>query len=125
VLQAIIDISEGKSTEPVIDALHLQIESLQDDLGNNVEALNWFNLSRPASSAPLTPPPSVLRPILLPGESIHYNFNPLYNDFLHDRRAHLSSTIMLRLSYLPHHIVLRNKFGSFFAFPICQAQSPG
>ena len=67
VLEAIFDISEGKSFEPVIDALHIQIESLQKDLVNDNEALNWFNLSKPAFSAPLTPPPSVFCPTPLAG----------------------------------------------------------
>jgi hypothetical protein len=81
VLQAISDISEGKSTEPVIDALYLKIESLHDDLGNDDEALKWFNLYRPAFSAPLTPPPSDLRPTPLGGQSIHYDLNCLSMTF--------------------------------------------
>ena len=54
-LQALFDISEGKSTEPVIDALYVHIKSLEKDLGNDDEALNWFNLSGQTFSAPLTP----------------------------------------------------------------------
>ena len=45
ILHAIIAISEGESSETVIDALHLQILLLEKDLDNNDEALNWFDLS--------------------------------------------------------------------------------
>jgi hypothetical protein len=124
VLKAVFDISKGKSSEPVIDALFFQIESLQNDLFNDDEALNWFKLSKPAFSPPLTPPPSDFRPNPLAGQCIHSNYNSLSNDFPHDRRAHLSSTIMLQLSCLPHHIILHIKFACFFAFPVCQSQRP-
>jgi hypothetical protein len=123
VLQAIFDILEGKSSEQVIDGVHFQMGLLQKDLENDDEALNWFNLSRPAISAPLTPPQSDFRPIPLAGQCIQYNYNALSND-LCDRRAHLSPTIMLQLSCLPRHITLRIKFGCFFAFPVCQTQRP-
>lgn len=105
-LQAIFDISEGKSSELVIDGVHFQMESLQKDLENDEEALNWFNLSRPAFSAPLTPPQSDFRPIPLAGQCIQSNYNPLSNGVLYDRRACLSPTIMLQLSCLPRHITL-------------------
>lgn len=124
VLQAIFDISEGKSSEPVIDGVHFQMESLQKDLENDDEALNWFNLSRPAFSAPLTPPQSDFRPIPLAGQCIQSNYNSLSNDFLCNRRARLSPTIKLQLSCLPQHITLHIKLGCFFAFTICQAQRP-
>jgi hypothetical protein len=124
VLQAIFDISEGMSTEPVIDALFLKIESLQDDLGKDDEALKWFDLYRPAFSTPLTPPPSELRPTPLAGQSIHYDFNHLSNDFPYDRRTRLSSTVMSQLSCLTHHITIRIMLGFFFTFTSGQAQRP-
>lgn len=64
-LGAIFDILEGKSSEPVIDALYLRIELLQKDLENDDDAMNWFNLLGPALPAPLTPP---LRPTPLAGQ---------------------------------------------------------
>ena len=64
-LEAICDICSGKVTETVVNALYLRIELLENDLRNDQEALNWFDVSTPAFSAPLTPP---LRPTLLPGQ---------------------------------------------------------
>lgn len=58
VLQAIVGVLEGRSLEEALDAVYSQIQSLEDDLNEDEEALNWFNLSEPATSAPLTPPPS-------------------------------------------------------------------
>jgi hypothetical protein len=52
VLHAIIDISEGKATEDVIEALYLQIQSREKDLGINRKALNWFDLSNHAALLP-------------------------------------------------------------------------
>jgi len=72
VLQAIFDLCEGKAITPVIDALHLCVEMLQKDLGNDEEALNWFDFSRPAFSAPLTPP---LRLTPLPGQFFRSDLN--------------------------------------------------
>ena len=54
-LEAISDLMEEKSTHPVIDALYCKIESLQRDLENDNEAMNWFNLSGLASFDPQTP----------------------------------------------------------------------
>jgi hypothetical protein len=70
VLQGVFEIAQGKSTEAVLDALCSQVESLHKDLGNDEEALNWFNLSSPAFSAPITPPASILRPNRLAGKCI-------------------------------------------------------
>jgi hypothetical protein len=47
VLRAIVDISEGKATEDAIDTLYLQVLSLQEDLGNDDVASNWFHPSTP------------------------------------------------------------------------------
>lgn len=58
VLQAIVGVLEGRSLEEALDAVYSQIQSLEDDLNEDEEALNWFNLSEPATSTPLTPPPS-------------------------------------------------------------------
>ena len=44
-LEAISDLTEGKLTHPVIDALYCKIELLQRDLEKDDEAMNWFNLS--------------------------------------------------------------------------------
>jgi len=52
VLQAIIAISKGESSEIVIDGLHSRIEVLADGLGNDNEALNWFDLSTATASPP-------------------------------------------------------------------------
>lgn len=49
VLHAIIAISKGESSEVAIDGLHSQIESLEEDLRNDSEALNWFNLAKPST----------------------------------------------------------------------------
>jgi hypothetical protein len=57
VLKAIIEISKGKSSNTVIDALHSQIQLLEKDLGNDVEALNWFDLSEKDISPHHTSPP--------------------------------------------------------------------
>ena len=48
VLEAIFDISEGKSTESVVDALNCQVKALHKDLVNDKNALKWFHLSSPA-----------------------------------------------------------------------------
>jgi hypothetical protein len=71
VLEAVLDILEGKLTKSVIDALYLQIESLQKDLGNDNEALDWFHLSSRTIVAPLTPE---AHPNPLAGQLIHFNF---------------------------------------------------
>jgi hypothetical protein len=88
VIRAILDISQGISTEAVLDTLYHQIELLQKDLAIDHEALDWFNLSRPAFSAPLTPP---VGPIPLPGVSIYLDQLPSSIDFQIDRRACLPS----------------------------------
>lgn len=58
VLHAIIAISKGTSTDAVLDALHSEIQSLEKDLREDDEALNWFKLV-PAKEivTPLTSPP--------------------------------------------------------------------
>jgi hypothetical protein len=56
VLQAIIAILEGKSREDIMGTLYSQILSLEMDLANDNEALNWFNLSATDFSIPPTPP---------------------------------------------------------------------
>jgi len=58
VLRAIIAISEGKSLDHELDALHSQISSLEKDLANDEEALGWFNLVTSAPPMPPTPPAS-------------------------------------------------------------------
>jgi hypothetical protein len=58
VLRAIIAISKGTPTDMVVDLLHSQIQSLQKDLGEDVEALNWFKLADKDILTTLTPPPS-------------------------------------------------------------------
>jgi hypothetical protein len=55
VLRAIIAISEGESRFAVLDSLYSQVSSLEKELANDEEALDWFNLSTDDSS---TPPPS-------------------------------------------------------------------
>lgn len=75
VLQAIIGVLEGNSSEDVIDTLYSEIRSLDNDLGNNEEALNWFNLSRSFLPAPSTPPPTELPSTPMAGMLIQFNFN--------------------------------------------------
>jgi hypothetical protein len=55
VLQAVLDICSGNATKPTIDTLYISVERLLKDLRNDDQALNWFNISSPALSAPLTP----------------------------------------------------------------------
>ena len=126
VLQAVLDISQGQSTEAVIDALCSQLEPLNKDLGNDNEALQWFNLSSPAFSTPLTSPASDLRPNRLAGEYIETNFNPLFHDFPSHRRLVFSSSILLSsslwFSSLPPDIIFRPDFGGFFTISIPETQ---
>jgi hypothetical protein len=70
VLRAIINISEGKSSEDVIDALSLQIQSLENDLDGNDEALTWFNLATVTIQTTSTPPSTEFPSTPLPGMSI-------------------------------------------------------
>jgi hypothetical protein len=70
VLQAVVDILDGKSCDNAVDNLYSQILSLEDDLANDHEALEWFNLSKSASSIPFTPPPSEFPSIPSEGLSI-------------------------------------------------------
>ena len=58
VLHAIISISKGKPRDSVMDGLHSQLSSLQNDLLNDSEALSWFNLVTACPASPSTPPPS-------------------------------------------------------------------
>jgi hypothetical protein len=51
VLHAIIDISKGKSSEAVIDALHLHIQSVEKDLLDDDDAMNWFDLCKKNNEA--------------------------------------------------------------------------
>jgi hypothetical protein len=44
--------------EDVIGALYTEISSLEKDLGNDNDALNWFDLATTAFSIPPTPPSS-------------------------------------------------------------------
>ena len=69
VLRAIINISEGKSSEDVIDALSLQIQSLENDLDSNDEALTWFNLATVAIQTPSNPLSTEFPSTPLPGMS--------------------------------------------------------
>ena len=59
VLEAIIAISEGKSSENALDALYSQVVLLEKDLKSDNDAMNWFNLVTTCSSALPTPPASV------------------------------------------------------------------
>ena len=56
VLSAIIAISEGMDPEQVIDALYIELLSMEKDLLEDNEALNWFKLEVPSvgPSPPLT-----------------------------------------------------------------------
>ena len=59
VLEAVIAISEGKSSDSVLDTLYSQVKLLMEDLKNDNNAMNWFNLLTPSFSALPTPPASV------------------------------------------------------------------
>lgn len=128
VLQAVLDIAQGKSTEDVIGALCSQVESLQEDLGNDNEASNWFNLSSPAFSAPLTPPASDLRPNRLAGKCIQNNFKALFDEFLPHSCPAFSSRILLSscllFSSLAPYITGQLEFGALFTVPISPTQQP-
>jgi hypothetical protein len=56
VLQAIVAISEGKPRDPVMDSLHAQVLSLEQDLAKDKDALAWFDLSIAVPVTPSTPP---------------------------------------------------------------------
>jgi hypothetical protein len=58
VLRAVIGILEGRSHEDALDTLHSQILSLEKELSNNDEALDWFNVYSAPISTPSTPPPT-------------------------------------------------------------------
>jgi hypothetical protein len=73
VLKVIMAISEGKPFENAMDALYSQISSLEKDLANNDEALNWFNLENPALLFPATPPASVHPSTPSAGMLIYFN----------------------------------------------------
>jgi hypothetical protein len=66
VLQAIVDISEGKPREGVMDNLYLQLGTMEKDLANDEDAMNWFNFTA-AGSISSTPAPSDVRSTPLPG----------------------------------------------------------
>lgn len=59
VLEAIVAISEGKSAVNALDALYWQLSLLENDLKNDVNAMDWFNLSTVGFAIPPTPPASV------------------------------------------------------------------
>ena len=59
ILEAIIAISEGKSSETAVDILYSELLLLEKDLSNDDNTMNWFNLFTTYFSMPSTPPPSV------------------------------------------------------------------
>lgn len=79
VLQAIVDISEGKSREIAMDALYSQLSSLYGDLAKDNVALGWFDIATATTAAPSTPPPSEF-PSSPSGGSVYDVFNPLAID---------------------------------------------
>jgi hypothetical protein len=86
VLHAIIDISKGKSSEAVIDALHLHIQSVEKDLLDDDDAMNWFDLCKKNNEAlndqsvnevsdlhtspPVIPSPGAITPLVIPSPAI-------------------------------------------------------
>jgi len=68
VLEVIMAISEGKPFENAMDVLYSQVSSLEKDLANDNDAINWFNLevsdmalpATPASALPSTPAAGML-----------------------------------------------------------------
>ncbi len=114
-LQAILNICEGQSTQRVVVGLSHDIELFQKDLASNTEALNWFNLSTPAVSPPLTPP---VGPTPLPGQSIDHTQHHSSIDFLNDRRPCLPSPVLLQLFFCAHSITFRIEFEYFVAYSI-------
>jgi hypothetical protein len=64
VLEAIIAISEGKSSENALDCLYSELSLLENDLTSDVDAMGWFNLMKAGFSIPPTPPPSVFPSVL-------------------------------------------------------------
>jgi len=74
VLQAIIALSEGKSRETVVDALHAQFSSLKKELDNDEAALAWFDLEKIPVDVLSTPPPSYF--VSNPSAAFEF-FNPM------------------------------------------------
>jgi hypothetical protein len=58
VLECIVAICEGNSTQYVLDRLHSQLLLLESDLTKDGNAMQWFNLSTVGASMPPTPPHS-------------------------------------------------------------------
>lgn len=112
VLQAILNICEGQSTQRIVVSLSHDIELFQTDLASNNEAVNWFNLSRPAVSPPLTTP---VGPTPLPGQSIDHTQHDSCIDFLNDRRPCLPSAILLQLSFCAYSITFHIEYEYFVA----------
>jgi hypothetical protein len=61
VLQGIVGVMEGRSHEDVLDTIFSQIESIEDHLTGNEDALNWFSLYSmdPVSASPRPPPSGI------------------------------------------------------------------
>lgn len=78
-LQAIIGMSEGRPLGDVMDDLYAQIGRLEQDLANNKDALNWFDIAT-AAPIPSTPAPSEVSSTPLPGTPFFIRFNPPSND---------------------------------------------
>lgn len=55
VLQAVVNIAEGREVEDVINDLHSQIQVLSEDLGADCEAMNWFDITIPTADLCVTP----------------------------------------------------------------------
>jgi hypothetical protein len=63
VLNGILAISAGKSSDDVIDMIYSQIQSLKKDLRTDDVALKWFSVPMTAISFPSTPSLSLLKDV--------------------------------------------------------------
>ena len=73
VLSAIIAISEGMDPEQVIDALYIELLSMEKDLLEDNEALNWFKLEVPSVGHSL-PSTSETLPSVIPSPPLTSEF---------------------------------------------------
>jgi hypothetical protein len=70
VLEGIIAISEGMPREEAMCTVYTQLSSLKMDLGKDINALSWFNLSLDALAVPSTPPSEFLSTPMAPSVSV-------------------------------------------------------
>jgi hypothetical protein len=80
ILNGILAISAGKSSEDAIDMIYSQIPSLEKGLRTDEVALKWFNLFMTPISSPSTPAPNLLNDVFR-GDSYSLLNGSLSNHF--------------------------------------------